>query len=241
MQIGPFHFRPSPFIALVTAVVVIALSALGFWQLDRAEGKASVLETYRERRDEPAVRLDLSAQPSEQRYRHVEVRGRFDTEHQFLLDNQVREGHVGYDVLTPLRLAGRDQAVLVNRGWVPLEGSREIVPDVEVTAEPVQLSGTVYVPYGEGYRLGEMDAGEIGWPRRVQYLDFEAMEERLGYPLADLTVRLDPGEPYGYERDWQAVPFGPERHIAYAVQWFAMALAVVVIFISLNLKRGRAQ
>lgn len=216
--------------------------ALGLWQLDRAAQKTSILQDYTSRSKAAPVALGMKL-PIENadawRYRRVRMTGRFDDAHQFLLDNQVSRGQAGYRVLTPLRLADSRFNVLVDRGWIALGPSRERLPDVTVEDGQVELTGTVYIPYGRGFSLGAMDAGEDAWPRRVQFLDFERMAELLGYPLAQMTIRLAESAPHGYRREARILPFGPERHLGYAVQWFALAATVAVIYVVLTVRALR--
>ena len=140
-------------------------------------------------------------------------------------------------MLTPLKLLYKEQAVLIDRGWIPMNADRRQLPDVGVATNVVSLEGVVYVPYGKGVRLGGLDDSSNQWPRLIQYLDFEAMSNRLGYPLAPLTIRLDPKSHHGYRRTWQPVPISPQTHIAYALQWFTLAAVLIVIYLALSLKR----
>lgn len=226
---------------LVGLVLLIAFVSLGNWQLQRAEEKRAILAEF-ERGAEAAHRpLDLSVRPWEAlRFQPVEFHARYLPARQFLLDNQVRDGRVGYRVITPAIHEATGQLLLVERGWVPRESVPGRLPDV-VSGLPAGrglIRGQVYVPFGEGYRLGGMDDGTPGWPRVVQYLDFEAMGERLGREVAPITIRLDPDHPHGFHRDWRPVlPMGAERHLAYAVQWYGMALALVVIAVVLLIRR----
>jgi len=214
--------------------------ALGIWQLNRAEEKQAILDSYALRGQQPPVALALPLKNAGRwRYRHVEVTGRFDPDHQFLLDNQVRAGQAGYHVLTPLHV-NCGQSLLVDRGWIPLGASRERLPEMPVTDARITLRGTVYVPYEQGFSLGGMDAGERVWPRRVQFVDFKRMGARLDLALAGASLRLDPESPHCYRCEWQLAPFTPERHLGYAVQWFAMALALLIIVIVVNVKRNKS-
>lgn len=233
-----YNFRPAVLPSAAAAVLMGMFIALGMWQLNRAQEKQAILDTHALRSQQPPVELTLPLTDKPRlRYRRVEVTGRFDPDRQFLLDNQVRRGQVGYHVLTPLRVTGK-QGLLVDRGWIPLGGSRDQLPEIPVTNDAVRLRGTIYVPYEQGFSLGGMDAGERVWPRRVQFVDFEQMGARVGLALAGATLRLDPKSPHCYRCEWQIAPFTPERHLGYAVQWFALALALLVIFIVVNVKRG---
>jgi surfeit locus 1 family protein len=233
-----YTFKPAVLPTLAAVALIGLFIALGIWQLNRAQEKRAMLLQYESLIHQPAIRLRLPvAVPASWRYRHVKLTGHFTGDRQFLLDNQISRGQVGYHVLTPFRLPDHEGRVLVDRGWVPLGASREILPTVSVTARKVAVRGTVYVPYGQGYNLGGMATEETGWPLRVQFVNFKQMSARLGAPLADMIIRLDPKAPYGYRRAWQVVPFGPARHLGYAVQWFAFACALLSIYIVVNVKR----
>jgi surfeit locus 1 family protein len=233
-----YGFRPGILPTLGAAALMGLFIALGVWQLNRAQEKQAMLLQYEARNQRPAVELrpPVADMPS-WRHRRVRVTGHFDADRQFLLDNQVYRGRAGYHVLTPLVLAQDQSRVLVDRGWVPLGASRDQLPQVSVTTGEVTLEGLVYVPYEEAYSLGNMDTGESGWPLRVQYIDFEQMAKRLEAPLAKMIIRLDTQSPYGYRREWQIAPFTPERHLGYAVQWFAFAATLLAIYLVVNFKR----
>lgn len=242
MQVnGPFA-GGVPWLRLLPAVLGVVLIglfvALGMWQLHRAQEKQSIL-AWKEAVGvaRPVPLPEALGDPTAWRYRPVIAEGRYDSTYQFLLDNQVLDGRVGYRVLTPLRRPGRPEAVLVDRGWVAAPADRALLPDVTVQTLPRRIQGTVYVPFGEGFRLGGVTDEAVVWPRRVQYLDFEAFSRILPYPVAPYLIRLDAKEPDGYERRWPTAPFSPDRHIGYAVQWFAMAAAVLGILLGVGLRR----
>ncbi len=205
------------------------LTGLGVWQLYRAGEKQELLQSFENRKQQPPVALDVAREDfGDLRFRQVQVQGVYDAGRQFLLDNQIRNGRPGYSVLTPLRLAG-GKAVLVDRGWVPQGLTRQLLPNVTIKQVDVQVTGTIYVPFGKPFSLGAIDAGGAVWPRVIQYVAFPEISERLGYDLLPLVIRLSPDAPEGYLREWAPLPFTPARHIAYAVQWFGLALALLVI------------
>jgi surfeit locus 1 family protein len=141
-------------------------------------------------------------------------------------------------VLTPLARADGQGLVLVDRGWVPLGASREELPDVAVADDPRELTGTLDVLPIPGLRVGPAAAPEAdGWPRVLLFPTEADVETALGVDVAARIVLLDAGAPDGFERKWQpALGFGPERHLGYAIQWFAFALVAGVLFIALNLR-----
>ncbi len=232
------EFKPALLPSIAALALIALFIGLGNWQLGRATEKRNLM-TERDARSQAApmeLMLPLD-EPEKWRYYKVKVSGTYDIEHQLLLDNQVYQGQAGYRVLTPLKNSSQGLAVLVDRGWVPLGASRMQRPDISLAQSRVRLSGTLYAPYGESYSLGSIDEGEYGWPRLIQFIDFELLSQRLGYPLAGVIVRLDADQANGFVRDWPLTEFTADRHIAYAAQWFAMALAVLILYILVNTKR----
>jgi len=142
-------------------------------------------------------------------------------------------------VLTPLGRADGRGWVLVDRGWVPLGATRDELPDVPVGAGEREVSGILDVLPIPGMRVGPAAApGSSGWPRVLLFPTEADVESALGVDVESRIVLLDAGAPDGFERKWRpALGFGPERHLGYAIQWFAFALVSIVIFVAVNLRR----
>ena len=239
MRIGSFEFRPGLWPTLVTLILLPFLSGLGLWQLERAGWKQTLVDMHAARTREPAVALSsLLPVTVTSEYRNVTVTGHFDLAHQLLLDNRLHQGRAGYQVLTPLRLNDASTMVLVNRGWVPTGASRAVLPELAGPAGPVHLSALVKLPPEEIFRLGAAEERHAGWPQVVQAIDIAALEDRLGVALLPLLLLLDPDDAHGFVRDWKPV-YGtsPDKHRAYALQWFTLAAVLLLIYIGVNSKR----
>lgn len=218
------------------------LTSLGFWQMDRAAQKRAMLEQFERSSTDAPMGLNASIVGApEFRYRQVIAQGGFLPDRQILLDNQVHHGRIGYDVFTPFRFEPNGKVILVNRGWVPLGESRATLPTIKVSDEPTTIRGLLNAPPGVGIRLGVDPAQSGRWPRVVQYIDFEELGTIMGLDLTPGVLLLDPLDPHGYQRDWEILPIGPERHIGYAVQWFALAVAVLIIAVFMNLQRAQSE
>lgn len=245
MRVGSYKFRPRLVPSLLTLLLLPVMISLGFWQLDRAEQKFAARANREQRLQEPpralrAADTDLEAMLA----RRVHAEGRLDLSHQFLLQNQLYREQPGYLVYTPLRLSD-DTAVLVNRGWVAAHfGRGQQQPDLSGPAQVLSISGVIDTPPSIGLKLGQPDAGISVWPRQVQYLDLDWAQRQLNYRL--LPYVLLPAQPIGsnltqVHRPEQIGERGmpPEKHVSYAVQWFALAGALVVIFVVVNVHRDR--
>jgi len=224
-------------------ILLTLLCSLGFWQLNRSEQKRQILKQQQSAIE--ADSIDLSRQTivdaDAVRYRKVVVKGRYDIAHQFLVDNQIVDGKNGYFVLTPLLVEGADDAVLVNRGWVPLGTHRKDLPNVDFKAEPMQVIGRLNHFPSVGIKLKGAEIPTDTLPSVVQVVDANVLSEKLGYPVRTYQIELDATAPEGYKREWKInVPIPPEKHLAYAVQWFGLALTLTALFIWMS-TRNRSE
>ncbi|MEX1196439.1 MAG: SURF1 family protein [Pseudohongiellaceae bacterium] len=229
-----FNWKIGAFFALFFPLMI----ALGFWQLDREAQKRVMLEQQiRQQQQDPVPVGDVDWQAGRAlAFLPVEARGRYLEERSFLLDNRLRDSRVGYEVLTPFETG--DGTILVNRGWVPLGESRQQLPDVPDVSGEQAITGHLYVPEGQTLVLGDQ-ADPLGdrWPRRIQRIDLPRLSEPVGQDLLPHTLRLDADAPGALVTDWTAELIQPEAHMGYAVQWFAMAAALLILFLYSSLTR----
>tara|TARA_R110002072_G_scaffold87977_6_gene198211 strand:- start:24184 stop:24954 length:771 start_codon:yes stop_codon:yes gene_type:complete len=222
-------------IALFTALLVPFMVGLGFWQLQRAEEKSAMAAAFEARQQQPPVPLStLWEEPGEQlAYASVTMKGQFTPNEYFLLDNQMREGRVGYEVLDVLQLSSGGR-VLVNRGWVAGGADRQVLPQVPRPEGEVEFTGHVYVAPGVPFLLAEQQLDDT-WPKRIQAVEMDKLmpliAARPGERVFRYPVRIDAGEPAALVTDWQIVNMSPIKHRAYAVQWFAMAAVLLVYYL----------
>jgi surfeit locus 1 family protein len=235
-----YRFRPGWITTLATAALLPVLIGLGFWQLDRAEQKTVIRDQYLDRgRMEPVDvnRQVLDAEAMD--FRNATARGRYHTGFTIYLDNKVLDGTPGYEVLTPLALAGTERFVLVNRGWTAWGATRQTLPRVDTPEEVVEVSGRLRAPPEDYFTLGD-EAGETEFRRRWQNLDLERYRRITGLPVGALVLQLDPGGRGGggLAQRWpEYSDIWIDRHKGYAVQWFALALTLVVLYVVLNLTK----
>jgi len=215
-------------LALVVVVTVVALMSLGFWQLQRADEKRELLLEQDRQRNLPPLDI-MSFKQDVPEFRAVTVRGRFDAERYWLLENRIHQGRYGFEVVSPF-VVSSGETLLVHRGWLPGDGSRRSLPNVETPANEVVLTGTIDRGGAVGFELAGAEESS-GWPKRVQWLPTERAALALGVELPDLLLRLHEGEPGMYEQTYSAVNMPPQKHLGYAVQWFGMAAIIVFLFL----------
>ncbi len=239
MRIGAFDFNPGFWPSIATLVLLPFLAGLGIWQMERASWKQELIDAQAARATQARVLLELLlARDEALEYRPVAARGRYDLEHQLLLDNRTHKGYAGYHVLTPLLLSDRDSMVLVNRGWVPVGEYRSRLPELPGPDDELIVNASIRLPPERFIRLDDAEEVHEGWPQVVQQLRLSQLEQRLGHSLLPVILLLDPVDEYGFVREWKAV-YGvtPDKHRAYALQWFTLAAVLLMIYIGVNSKR----
>ena len=216
--------------ALIVALLFIPLLvALGLWQLQRADEKQAVLLKQELRATAAPVEFAVleNLERSNSEFLRVIVAGHYDVKKSMLLDNRVRHGRVGYEVLTPFLTDGGEW-VLINRGWIPAERSRAQMPQFSTPTERVVLE--VHVA-PEPRRKADLQVAGADWPKVIQQLDILAARPIVDLPLLKVELRLSPGEVSAFDAQWPAINMKPEKHTAYAVQWFALAALLMLLLL----------
>ena len=218
----------STYVAIIGLLALAALfAALGTWQLRRADVSRATFARFAGAAAGEALASLPRELDDEVRFRRIEIDGEYVGEPQFLLDNRLHEGAVGFEVLTALRVPGVQQRVLVNRGWVPAGSDRAHLPDVAVDEGARTISGRLERLPRPALRLGEETADRGEAVVVLQYPTAAQLAQRLGSPVFDYELLLDPGSDDGYVRDWRAPGLAPERHLSYAGQWLALGLGAL--------------
>ena len=215
-----------------TLVGVAVTASLGRWQLSRAAEKEALQAALAARQQLPALDGATLAQPltpvqaEALQHRAVTLRGEWLGERSVYLDNRPMQGQPGFYVLTPLRLAGRSDVVLVQRGWAPRHRSeRTALPPTVTPSGTVQISGRITAHPPRVYRLGQEQGGPIR-----QNLDLDAFRAETGLPLAGLMVLQTGAASEGMRRDWPEPASGVDKHYGYAFQWFGLCTLIGLLF-----------
>jgi cytochrome oxidase assembly protein ShyY1 len=226
------------------ALAVMALfCGLGFWQLDRGKQKRAMLE---QSQGVLAARkaLPLMAAADSKRaeaYDWAMGQGRFLDKPAVLLDNQSSEGRSGVRVYRVFQAdAAGTPPLLVELGWLPLPGDRTL-PRIEAFAGTTQVAGLLAPPPSAGLAAAVVSPQADG-NLLATSLAHAGLARALQLPaLAPRLLRLDPALRIGYRRDLNILPntLPPERHLGYAVQWFGLALAVLITALVLTLRKRR--
>jgi surfeit locus 1 family protein len=227
---------PSWLPLVVGTILVVQFAGLAVWQISRGLEKRASQAAFRDETGFAAWHDGMDIRP----YQQLKATGRYDNEHQFLLENIIVNSRYGYYVLTPLLGQQDEPVLLVNRGWIPkdsddIDTTRLLVPSNRVT-----VRGRAGSLPRAGYKMGAAIDEAAPWPKEAVYPDRDEVAAALGAAVQPFVLLMDHEEEYGFLRHWVPTEFGPGKHFAYAFQWFAMA-AVLSGLLAWNYRKKRFQ
>jgi surfeit locus 1 family protein len=228
-EIRLFGFRLLLWPTLFTIPAFITLIGLGVWQLDRLDRKLNLIAQVESRMALAPERLPADiTDPDALKFRHITVTGTFLHEHEMHLLAHTERGQVGYQVITPL-IQPDGRAVLVNRGWVP-DTKRDPAarPEGQVTGE-VTVTGLARPGWPQGLFVPNNAPQANFW----FWGDLDGMAKAAGLTqYAPVFVEADATpNPGGLPVGGQTRITFTNDHLQYAITWFCLAIALVVIFI----------
>ena len=239
MNFGEHHFKFRLVPTLLLALPVPLLAGLGIWQLDRAEQKRSQTQTLERREQLPPLQLtELQSDGAALRYRKVRARGSFDPDGQFFIENRRYAGRTGFFVITPLHMSGSDVRVLVNRGWLPAPSDGTLPNASDPPTGPIEVNGVAETPSAPALVLHGDENVTQTWGKRWPYMTVELFAAAAAYPVQPFVILQDPGDAYGFTRDWPREMPKEGMHLGYAIQWFAFALISLGFYLKLSLVRN---
>jgi surfeit locus 1 family protein len=221
---------------VLVVIVAVVFVRLGFWQLDRLEQRRTFNRRITAQMEAEPLVLDAGGVKEnlfEMEFRQVIVKGEYDFSQQIALRNQFIDGNIGVHLVTPLKIEGADQTVMVDRGWVPLEDETpenwgkydepgmvivhgiirrsQETPELNMLPDPTLAAGQE-----------RLDVWSM--------VNLDRISDQVSLPMVNIFIQQNPDE------SWTGMPLrnpteveiteGP--HMDYALQWFSFALLVLV-------------
>ena len=230
-------------LAVFTMLFLPVLISLGIWQLNRAEQKQQWLDQLAQGELQAPVTLEQLNQeiPGETnnlpavQHRKVAIYGHFLSEPLFFLDNKMRHSRPGFEVIVPFAEAETNKTVWLNIGWIA--SINRTTPQISLPKGPIKLYARVYRIPKKSWLLKQL------FPKKLPLL--KQTQQIISYPyLTDLyafigtppaypfLLRLMANQPGALNTAWtQPEDFSPQKHQAYAFQWFALALTLVLLYL----------
>lgn len=223
----------------LTLTAFAILINLSWWQLSRAGEKTEQLQRLAQLQADGALQpaqltsltpVDIDGAP-------LKGQALWLAPYIWLLDNQIVNGRVGYDVIVPVQAAGLAAPLLVNLGWLAGADSRDILPQPDIAAE-FELDGLLRVDVDGLMLLGQNAEDSGQWPMRIQQVNYSELSEQIGAEL--FPALLYQQQNSSFVPHYQPVVLLPEKHRGYALQWFLLGVAVLGVALAAS-HQGRAK
>jgi surfeit locus 1 family protein len=213
---------------IFAGVVAAGCVRLGFWQLDRRAQRRALNALLASRLGaDPAGAFDVMRDSATAQFRRARAHGVYDYANEFAVASRTHQGSPGVHIITPLRVAGRDTALLVNRGWVYSPDAMSVDLGRWVESDTATITGYLLA-------IGRGGSGSVSMPtspRTLRRLDADSLARRLPYPFAPFLVvqTASPRSAADSGTVRVAAPVLDEGpHFGYAIQWFAFAVIGVI-------------
>jgi cytochrome oxidase assembly protein ShyY1 len=197
--------------------------------LHRADEKRLLQKQFEEHLASPPVAFNqISKRMDDIAFKTVQLTGVVDNDHTFLLDNSIRDGKVGYEVLSPFK-TNEGQWVIINRGWVIGSPLRSQLPNIPALSKSITVDGYIYVPS----KTKTIDESTMiqSWPQVIEVVDTTFIGKRLHLEVFPYTIRVLHGGDIQLKQEWTVTTMSASKHTAYAAQWFLMAVVLIGLFI----------
>ena len=226
-------FKPGKSITIFFIFFASVFFALGLWQIERGQAKANIILEF-----ENNLKKDASVfSEDSKKWDKVFINGTWDNSRQMLVDNVINRGVAGYKVLTPFKISNSDTLILVDRGWIPREASRQTLPNIDINNIKEKVFGTLENPE-LGFVLSDiLVSGD--WPKVSQTKNLNVISKEYNDPLAQFILVADQILKNSLEY-LKIIPTNmmPSKHYGYSAQWFTMFLVLCFMYIWLGYKKN---
>ncbi|WP_235272730.1 SURF1 family protein [Methylotenera versatilis] len=229
---------------LLTIICIPLFIKLGFWQYEKAQLKLKIQASFEASNKNKTPDLkDYLSNSSILEFKKIQVQGEYKTQYQILIDNKVENSLVGYHVVTPLKIVGTDEYVLVNRGWVQGEKDRADLPTFETPTGILDIQGMAWIPSQKIFTLedkAQIEADSKTWQPVWQNLDMQKYVKNVPIKILPIIIKLDhKSAAGGFVRNWEMSQERIVTHLGYAYQWFGFAFATFMIYLYLSISKRK--
>ena len=220
--------------SLTFFLLLLLVLSLGVWQIERGYNKKELENTFLERQSQPVKEIKYNAFLESDLYRNVVLEGKY-LENIFFLDNRIHNGRPGLKVFSPFETTNNN-LVLVSRGWIELE-DRSKLPLINTTKNVLKIQG-VLRPESQDFVLENEEMNNRNNPILLQTVNLSELSNFLGKPLSPYILELSELSESAFVKTWQPINLSSFRHFGYAVQWFGLAVVLIVGYVFFLRKGG---
>jgi len=237
-MLGKNRFKPGLPMSIFFLIFFPLLIILGFWQIERASFKEQMWNSFEERKQLSSLEESSIGHTLEEDlfYRSLSLEGSYLPK-SFLLDNRMYRNKKGFELFTPF-ITNSKKVFLVNRGWLSIDKAFKF-NEKELVGNKISIGGMI-IPFKRfGLDLGNKTI-KHDWPRVVQEITYNQVIKDLG--IKDLyfgILQLSAGYKSSFEPIWKPSQFKASRHIGYSVQWFGLAICLLISFIYFGFRMNK--
>lgn len=230
-RLGPFEFKFKMGFFVLCLLFFMLFSLLGWWQVQRFHFKQKILSDYQKNFSQEPLPFEAISNPEQKPFLKVSIKGEYVTEESILIQKFIN-GKLGFEVITPFKLNKAERLMLIDRGWF----EHSVMTNSENVRGEQQIVGRIALINEPHFILGKNILSDK--PKLVmQKMDIPELSQKTGKKYYPFLLLLDPKEPHGFLREVKLTSVVPERHMAYAVQWFGLALVTLIGFICFSIER----
>lgn len=235
IKFNNYCFTPTLFPSLMVIFLFPLLVYLGFWQIQRGDIKNHIQKIFDQRSLSIPINLNRDNNINlKKNYFPAIIRGHFDNQHTFLLENKIYLHQVGYEILSPFILDDRQKIILVNRGWIPQGVDRKKIPKIQSFDKEININGLIVFPNNTFSFNSLNQAVENEWPQRILSIYPEFLKINKFQPF---ILIINSKQDYGFIPLWKPISLQANRHYAYAFQWFVLSITLLIAFLSTHIRR----
>lgn len=227
-----FNWKLTIFAVLLFPFLVM----LGFWQIDRGQEKQDIMTRWQQQQASAPISFSSASSVSIENmgYQRVTLDGRFNTDKYWLKENQIVDGELGYNVIMMFEESS-GKVVAVDRGWILGSADRNYNPVINTPSDAISITGTLIVP-SDSKLIRESEVSAKTWPHKILEIDLGNMAKQIEIPLYNRLLKLDADSNGALIVAWKPANMSPAKHYGYAVQWFVLAAALIILYGSASLK-----
>lgn len=242
-KIGRYRITINFWFLIIFLLVQTGLNELGYWQLSRAQEKQQRLNILNQPNQQAMTQIATISDEAIRNFEPIELPVELELDINLLLENKIQNGELGYHVLNLVREPTSGKAFLVNRGWIAGRAHRDDLPSIDLPLHQWQIKGRLY-PINPQVLSADATIESHGNLLRLPVLDsfiLSKLEERLGKDIEPYLVRLDSEVNGTFSVDWAWVSMPPEKHLAYAFQWFGLAFTFLIVSLIVLIKKEKTE
>jgi len=220
--------------------VVSVCFRLAFWQWQRAQEKQGIIAQITASSSEQWWRK--VSDPEQLQGASVQIQGYIDMSNSWLLDNQIVDNRVGYDLIVLFQPLGHSEHYVLNLGFIAAGQDRKQLPEFDLPSDQITIDVEFKIGDWAGFTLAKSPDQSAHHRNVLQYLDRAFFIQDTGQQVSPLLMIAKHALFDGVQPHYQAVVMSPDKHRAYALQWLLIGISagVIAFFACRSKKLGRS-